>query len=325
MTHLVALAAFDILRVRWFLAFGNLVTRFPAVLARKLVNTRFRAVSDAVTVAATVVARNLGGVGSLNLFLLTVLGTVTEFLAVEAQWNPFVNNLSGIIQTRENLGAILWPTLNFARTIGFLREPIGDGVLFPHVSLEIHVGKNADQRPLSCNQPKTDILFDKSLLELSISDIALKSFDVLLYGFLGIVNFALRDCLLELLPGFIGIDGGNMIAVDLASVLAILSHMTFLSAVLAQHRRLIRAVSDHMSGLLAVAAGHVLTRLLSVGTLSSAMASFTATEALVIAVAISISMAEAGVSLSILVKAIGSCICSIGTIGSAVASIIVEG
>lgn len=63
------------------------------------------------------------------------------------------------------------------------------------------------------------------LLKLDVRDIR-KHFDVLLHGFLYMVNVTLLDTSLDLLPGDLGINVGEVAAVNDSSISTVSANMT---------------------------------------------------------------------------------------------------
>jgi hypothetical protein len=149
-----------------------------------------------------------------------------KLLAVHAKRNTSVDNFASIVQAREQFLAVLRPPLDLTGTIGLLDKSIRNSVLLVNVALDVHVGEDLNEGALSGDEPETKVLIDQSLLELTVCYLAVDSLDVLLYGFLGIVDILLDNSLLDFLPGHLGGNIGNVVSVDLARVLAILSHVT---------------------------------------------------------------------------------------------------
>lgn len=180
-----------------------------------------------MTVGAAVVASDLGSISPLSLLLGAPLGDMTKLVAVVTERKTLVCDLAGVVQARQEFLPILGPTFDLARAVRLLSEPIGDGVLLPHIALKVHVGEHLKQRSLKSDKPYGDVLIDQSLLNLTVGDISIKSLDVLIDGFHSIINIAFGSSLLKLVPSFVRGDGCNLVTVDLASVLADLAHVTF--------------------------------------------------------------------------------------------------
>jgi hypothetical protein len=91
--------------------------------------------------------------------------------------------------------------------------------------LEIHIGERINQLSLQSDQPKLDVLFHQLLLDLAVGDFSTQSLDVFLNRFFDIVIISFTSCLLDLGPGIFRSSIGNVVTVDLAGILAILSEM----------------------------------------------------------------------------------------------------
>ena len=219
-----------------------------------------------MTISATVEARDLGRV-TLCLLLGAKLGGVTEFLTVGAERNTAVHNLTSVVQALKEFLAVLRPTFHLAGTVRLLGKAVGNSVFLVDVALEIHVGKDLDEGSLSRNEPETNALLDQGFLKLLVGDVAIHGLDVLIDGFFGVVDIFLSDRLLDLLPGNVGVDVGNVITIDLARLLTVLSEVTFFTTVLTDHGRCLRTILTHVAFLLAVATGHFLR----VGTLGTSV------------------------------------------------------
>ncbi|KAI6752750.1 hypothetical protein HG530_013502 [Fusarium avenaceum] len=151
---------------------------------------------------------------------------MSKLLAVHAKGNTSIDNLAGIVQAREMFLTVLGPSLDLTGTVGLLDKSIRNSVLLVNVTLDVHVGENLDKGALSGDEPETKVLVNESLLELAVCHLAIDSLDVLLYGFFDIVEILLDSGLLDFLPGRLSGNIGNVVSVDFASILAILSHVT---------------------------------------------------------------------------------------------------
>lgn len=174
---------------------------------------------------AAVVAGNLGSIGAFRLLLGTVLGDMTKLLAVAAQGYTLVDDLSSVVKARKEFVPVLGPTLNLTRTVRLLSEAVRDRVLLAYVSLEVHVGEDLKKGLLGSNQPETDVFLNESGLDITVSGLSVGRLDVLLDALLGVVNVSLSNGLLDLVQGLLERDISNVVAVDLASVLAVLAHV----------------------------------------------------------------------------------------------------
>jgi hypothetical protein len=179
-----------------------------------------------MAVCSAIVARDLGRIITLHFLLSTKLGNMPKLLAVHAKGNASIDNLASIVQAREMLLAVLRPPLDFTRTVGLLGKSIRNSVLLVNVALDVHIGEDLDEGSLSGDEPETKVLVDESLLELTVCYLTIDSLDVLLHSFLDIVEILLSSGLLDFLPGRLGRNIGDIVSVDLASILAILSHVT---------------------------------------------------------------------------------------------------
>lgn len=178
-----------------------------------------------MTVSTAVVAGNLGSIGAFRLLLGTVLGDMAKLSAVAAHGDTLVNDLSSIVEASKEFVTILGPTLDLTRAVRLLGEAVGDRVLLAHVSLEVHVGEDLKKGLLGSNQPETDVFLNEMGLNVTVSGLSVGSLDVLLNALLGVVNVSLSNGLLDLVHGLIESDISNVVAVDLASVLAVLAHV----------------------------------------------------------------------------------------------------
>lgn len=120
----------------------------------------------------------------------------------------------------------LRPTVNFTRPLGLIREPERDAILFVNIALEIHVGEGVNQLSFQGNKPEFDILFHQFLLDLAVGDLSSQGLDIFLNRFFDIIRISFTSRLLDLGPCIIRSSIGNVVTVDLASILAILSEVT---------------------------------------------------------------------------------------------------
>jgi hypothetical protein len=178
--------------------------------------------------AAAIVARNLGlSCLSLNPFLGTGLGSMAEFATIVAFRNTSVDDHTGVVQAGQNLSFAIRPGVNLAGSLWLVREPDRDAVLFVNLALEIHVRESINEISLSANEPNLDVFSHQTLLNLAVSDLSSKSFDVLLNGFLGIVHVPFTSRLLELVPGSIRSDIGDVVTIHFASILTVVSEVAW--------------------------------------------------------------------------------------------------
>lgn len=119
----------------------------------------------------------------------------------------------------------LGPAIDFTRPLRLIREPERDAIFLVNIALEIHVGENINQLSFQRNEPELDILFHQFLLDLAVGDLSSQSLDVFLNRFFGIVGISLTSCLLDLGPGIFRSSIGNVVTINLAGILAILSEM----------------------------------------------------------------------------------------------------
>lgn len=178
-----------------------------------------------MTILSAVVAGDLWLIRLFELFLRTELGYMAQFAAVTAQRAAAVDNLARFIQASEKLLAALRERIRLARTIRLLREAVGNAEPFPHVSLKVHVGENADKGALRGNEEKLDAVVNHRLLKFSVSDCAVECLHVLLDRLFGVIHVPFNDSTLEFGPGVLGSQVCDVIAIDLASVLALALHM----------------------------------------------------------------------------------------------------
>jgi hypothetical protein len=180
-----------------------------------------------MAICAAVEARDLWSVGTFHLLLGTKLGDVTKLLAVGAKRNTSIHNLASVVQALKEFLPVLGPPLNLSGTVRLFDEAVRNSVLLVDVALKIHVGEDLNEGSLSRNEPETDALLNQRLLKLAVGDIATNGLDVLIHGFFGVVDISLGDCLLDLVPGNVGVYISNVIAVDLARLLAVLSEVAW--------------------------------------------------------------------------------------------------
>lgn len=178
-----------------------------------------------MTICATVVARYLRAVGAFHLLLGAELGNMAKLLTVAAKRETSVNDLASIVQALEELLAGLGPALNLPGSVGLFNKAIRHSVLLVDVALKVHVGEDLNQGALSGNEPEANVMVDQGLLKLAVGDFASNALDVLVYGFFGVVNILLGNCLLDLLPSNLRVHIGNVVTVDLARFLAVLSEV----------------------------------------------------------------------------------------------------
>ncbi|KAL6889551.1 hypothetical protein HDV57DRAFT_332316 [Trichoderma longibrachiatum] len=186
--------------------------------------TLWLTISHTMAFAAAIVARDLWlSRLSLDPVLGAALGSMAELATVVAFRNTSIDDHTGVIQTGQNLSIAIRPDVDFAGPLWLVRESDRNAVLFVDLALEIHVRESINKISLSANKPNLDVFFHQTLLNLAVSDLSSKSFDVLLNGFLGIVHVPLTRCLLELVPSSVRSDIGDMITIDFASVLTVVS------------------------------------------------------------------------------------------------------
>ncbi|KAI6748936.1 hypothetical protein HG531_007883 [Fusarium graminearum] len=185
-----------------------------------------------MTICATVVARDLRAVGAFHLLLGAELGNMAKLPTVAAKRETSVNDLASIVQALEELLAGLGPALNLPGSVGLFNKAIRHSVLLVDVALKVHVGEDLNQGALSGNEPEANVMVDQGLLKLAVGDFAFNALYVLVYGFFGVVNILLGNCLLDLLPGNLRVHIGNVVTVDLARFLAVLSEVAWTSETL---------------------------------------------------------------------------------------------
>jgi hypothetical protein len=119
----------------------------------------------------------------------------------------------------------IWPSIDFTRPFGLVREPERDAILLVNLALEIHVSESVDQLFFYGNEPDVDIFLHQSLLDLAVGDLSSEGLDVFFDRLLGIIDISFTSCLLELGPGDIRSSISDMVTVDLASVLTVISEV----------------------------------------------------------------------------------------------------
>lgn len=178
-----------------------------------------------MAIRTAVEAGDLDRITAFHLLLSTKLRDMSKLLAVQAKRNTSIHDFASVVQTREKLIAALGPSFKLARTICLLDKAIRNGIFLVDMALEIHVGENLDERSLSRNEPETNALVDQSFLELAIGNVAIHCLDVLLNSLLGVVDVSLNGGLFDFVPGVIGADISDVVAVNLARLFAILAHV----------------------------------------------------------------------------------------------------
>lgn len=178
-------------------------------------------IPNSVPILLAVGARYLGFVAHVfNLLLGAALGDVADLLAVAAKWFTIAHDIAGILKTSENLVAVLGPAFDLTGPVRLLRESVADRVFLAHVTLPIHVGEGLEKRSLDRDEPKIDALVNEDLLKILVCDLCVDSLDILLDTFFGIVDVPLSHGLLDLAHGLVSRDVGDMVTVDLSSILA---------------------------------------------------------------------------------------------------------
>lgn len=119
----------------------------------------------------------------------------------------------------------LGPAIDFTRSLGLIGESERHAILLVNIALEIHVGESINQLSFQSNKPELDILFHQFLLDLAVSDLPTESLDIFLDCLFGVVEISFASCLLDLRPSVFRGSVGNVVTIDLASVLAILSEV----------------------------------------------------------------------------------------------------
>ncbi|KAL6803029.1 hypothetical protein GGI42DRAFT_323672 [Trichoderma sp. SZMC 28013] len=151
---------------------------------------------------------------------------MSELATVVALWDTSVYHHTCVIQARENLVDAIWPDIDFARPLWLVGKSNRDAILLVNVALKVHVCEGINQLSLSGDEPNFDVFFHQSLLNLTIRDLSCQSFDVFLNRFLGIVDISLTGRLLELVPGSLRSSVGDVVTIDLASILTTVSEVT---------------------------------------------------------------------------------------------------
>lgn len=175
--------------------------------------------------AVAVVTEDDMGLTLLRL-LSTLLRNVPDLSTSRASTLPGVGRISSIIKPREYLLTGSRPSISLDRSLRLVGEAVRDAPLLAHVSLKIHVGEDGEQLALEGDEPEADVVADEALLQLAVGGRAVHGLHILLDGLLGVVDVALGHGLLDLRPGVFGGDGGDVVAVDHASILALLANMT---------------------------------------------------------------------------------------------------
>jgi hypothetical protein len=180
-----------------------------------------------VAIRTAVEARDLDHIGTFRLLLSTKLGDMSKFLAVQAKRNTSIHDFASVIQTREKFVPALRPPFELTRTISMLDKAIRNGVFLVDMALKVHVGENRDESSLSRNEPEANAVVDQCFLELAISNITIDGLDVLLDRLLNVVDVLITDGLFDFVPGVIGADISDVVAVNLARLFAILAHVAW--------------------------------------------------------------------------------------------------
>lgn len=168
---------------------------------------------------AAVEADDLKRVRSLSTLLGARLGNVADFITVAALGQTAINNLTGVSKTLEVLVDVLGPRLAVARAGRVPLEAIGDRVLLAEVALEIHVGESDCEGLLNGDEPDSNVMGAEGTLKFDIGGLG-GSLDVGLNGLLDVVDVTLLGGTQNENPSIVGAHVGQVVAVDLASILA---------------------------------------------------------------------------------------------------------
>lgn len=184
-------------------------------------------ISATVAILLAVVASYLGlKVRLVNLLLRAVYSTMANFAAVVAATLATINDLTGIIKTSKNFLSVHGPILSLLGAHGPVGKSVSDAVLLSAVALEVHVGKSTKERTLHGNEEELDTIVHKTLLNFTKARLSIECLDVFLNTILGVINITFGSGLLDLGPSGLGGDNGNIITIDLASILTSLSQVT---------------------------------------------------------------------------------------------------
>lgn len=167
----------------------------------------------------------------LHLLLGAVLGHVANLAAPHALGKTAGNNVTSVCQALEDFLMALRPTLFLSLAARLVRQAIVDGVFLTEVALQVHVGQgNGQVGTLEGNQVEAVTLGAEGLLELGKGGLGL-GLDVNLDLLLDLINIALADGALEQVPGLLARHVWQVAAIDVASILASGSDVTWRTCV----------------------------------------------------------------------------------------------
>jgi hypothetical protein len=162
----------------------------------------------------------------LDLVLGAASGGVTILVTIVALLQATADRLTSVLKTDQVFLAILGPVRCLTSTSRSVVEAEGDLILLVQVALKVHVGESTKHsRLLDCNDMDANVLLTEGILQLSVGQLGLR-LDVFLNCILDIVHVFLLGGSSNHLPSSLGVDVGNMGAVDESGVLAIDGMMT---------------------------------------------------------------------------------------------------
>jgi hypothetical protein len=171
-----------------------------------------------VTNFIAVEALNHRTVSVLLLVLRAGFGDMTELVAVGALGNATINRFTSVLQAFHILLWSLGPKiLLFGSSVSTGLTP-RSGVFLVEIALKIHVCVGWRKLLLEGNDVQVQLLVTKSLLEVNVGSIW-GSLNVLLYGFLHVIEITLGRCSNQLSPGLLGRDICNIGTLELSRVL----------------------------------------------------------------------------------------------------------
>jgi hypothetical protein len=218
-TVLVALAAFDVVKVGLFRAVGRAMTLLTAVPASVWVLARLRAVTRTMAFVLAVNTSNGRLLGyAFNLLFLAVLADVAKLAAVATHGNTNVLNKASRLETLKVLSSILGPAFRLGgatRLGGFLET---QNVLAARKTSQIDDSHVPGQILwFHGDQVKGDVLVSKSLFDSYEAELLAQGTSIGLECETKEIHVLVRSGVDEGLPGVVGIDLGNTGPVNLAA------------------------------------------------------------------------------------------------------------